>query len=186
MHIGRRWADVARTTISVPDELKARMEQASSTNWSAVACRAFEQTLGDIAAQKREKTMQDVIERLRATKLAHEDEMTKAGREAGRIWAREVATYDELRRAAEYTDFGVGEPIGPYSHQDLLAFHILGIEEDDDRNMKAFGRVPPSEEFWDRVAAEADVSEKQLLNEDFTVGFLEGASGVWDEVANKI
>ena len=55
-----------RTTISVPLELKKRMDKVKEdVNWSALACRAFEQKLAEVASKKENKTMNDVITRLR-------------------------------------------------------------------------------------------------------------------------
>ena len=47
----------ARTTISVPSELKARMDAVDeSVNWSAVACQAFELKLAEITKRKGRRT----------------------------------------------------------------------------------------------------------------------------------
>src|SRR6516225_5119268 len=43
----------ARTTITVPPDLKARMEAVEeSVNWSAIACQAFEQRLAEITRRR--------------------------------------------------------------------------------------------------------------------------------------
>ena len=57
----------ARTTISIPPDLKARMEAVDEpVNWSALACRAFEQKLAEIIKRKGSSNMNDVINRLGA------------------------------------------------------------------------------------------------------------------------
>jgi hypothetical protein len=74
-----------RTSISVPLALKKRMDAAKEQiNWSAIACRAFEEKLAEIASRKRRKTLDDVIQRLRGSKQKEEDEQYKIGYEAGR------------------------------------------------------------------------------------------------------
>jgi hypothetical protein len=85
-----------RTTISVPRNLKRRMDAVKEgINWSAVACRAFEDKLAEIDTKKEEKTMAAVIQRLRATKP---DALYQQGHEDGRRWASERAEYDDLVR----------------------------------------------------------------------------------------
>ena len=90
-----------RTTISLPDELKARMDAVGEpVNWSAEAAKCFERLLGEIAARKKEKDMSDVIARLKASKIENDDEVNAAGFEAGRYWAKNIASYAQLRRAS--------------------------------------------------------------------------------------
>ena len=55
---------------------KERMNAAGKgTNWSAVACRAFEARLAEIAAAKKKKDIEDVVQRLRGSRLRRDDEM---------------------------------------------------------------------------------------------------------------
>lgn len=85
-----------RTTISVPRDLKRQMDAVKQpVNWSALACRAFEEKLADIATKKEEKTMFDIIQRLRATKP---DLIYQQGHADGRRWASERAECEDLLR----------------------------------------------------------------------------------------
>jgi hypothetical protein len=77
-------------------------------SWSAVACRAFEAKLAEIAARKEQRTMDDVIQRLRASQQKDEDEAYRDGHELGREWvtmtgdwAAEVGELKELAKVAE-------------------------------------------------------------------------------------
>jgi hypothetical protein len=89
-----------RTTISVPRDLKRRMDAAKEPiNWSAIACRAFEEKLAEIATKKEEKTMADIIQRLRATKP---DLIYQQGLADGRRWASEQAEYEDLLRLERF------------------------------------------------------------------------------------
>lgn len=73
-----------RTTISLPDDLKARMDEVDQpVNWSAEAAKCFEKLLGEIAARKPKKDMSDIIARLKASKLEGEDESYKLGKKPG-------------------------------------------------------------------------------------------------------
>src|SRR5262245_7258555 len=89
----------ARTTISVPPELKAKMDAVTDEiNWSALACRAFEDKLADLVAKQVMRDRQDVITRLRASKRRTEDEHYQEGQKAGRAWAEATAEAGELQR----------------------------------------------------------------------------------------
>src|SRR6266446_8123193 len=88
-----------RTTISVPAQLKVRMEQVrESVNWSAIACQAFENKLAEIAARKENKSMNDVVERLKASLRSDQGKSFNEGYEAGTNWAENTATAAELAR----------------------------------------------------------------------------------------
>jgi hypothetical protein len=51
-----------RTTITVPQDLKERMDAVQvDVNWSAVAARAFEEKLVEIASKKEKREMSDFI-----------------------------------------------------------------------------------------------------------------------------
>jgi hypothetical protein len=55
----------ARTTITVPADLKARMEAVGEpVNWSAIACQAFEQGLAKIARGQSERIRKMVRNRV--------------------------------------------------------------------------------------------------------------------------
>jgi hypothetical protein len=64
-------------------------------NWSAVACRAFEDKLAEISIKKEEKGIDDIIQRLRASKP---DLIYQQGQEDGRRWASQQAEYEDLLR----------------------------------------------------------------------------------------
>jgi hypothetical protein len=89
---------MARISLYVPDELKARMDQVD-LNWSDIARPAFVSALA-IQHQRSDQSMESAIERLRASKAASlkRDELT--GRADGRRWAENRAEYDELVRIA--------------------------------------------------------------------------------------
>src|SRR5260370_8114024 len=73
-----------RTTITIPSDLKARMDAiGEEVNWSAVASRAFEARLAEIISKRGAKKMEDVVTRLRASKNKAQDEAKTRGIEAG-------------------------------------------------------------------------------------------------------
>lgn len=162
---------MARTTISVPDELKTEMDKVGGVNWSALACKAFEIELGEIAKRKEKKTMNDVIQRLRASKLQSTDVDTKLGREAGEKWAMTVAEASDL------------EAIEAESG----AFDSLG---DDDDGVNVFLEII-ADDPSDVVASDVrDFREQYGLkgqgNVAFMQGFAEGAMHIWDQAKSEI
>lgn len=160
---------MARQNIYVNDDLKERMDAVREpVNWSEVAADAFEKKLGEIAQRKKRKTMTDVVQRLRASKLEHESEEEKLGRKAGEEWARDHAAWAELQRSAQMVDDqswreGVGDAFGLSGN---LISHVCpdlhgdrGAQEDF---WEAWGeeRYPPNEFVWSFFEAAAEVFEK--------------------------
>jgi len=176
-------ANTVRTTISVPNELKARMDACEEAiNWSSVACQAFEAKLAEITKRRGARNMKEVAMRLRASKRKSESGQYNEGFEAGKTWAMNRAEADELERLADLRDgnitnwdvlfdqyggnaFGVAE---------RMAFVILG---DDDEPGRAEAR-----DFCDGAIGEPI----EKLSPGFVRGFVEGALEIWDEVAEGL
>ena len=67
--MAKKTSNTARTTISIPRALKSRMDEVTeNVNWSAVAARSFEDKLAEIISRKEIREMEEVVERLRASK----------------------------------------------------------------------------------------------------------------------
>lgn len=170
-----------RMNISVSDELKARMDRVKEdVNWSALACRAFEAKLGEIAARKEKKNMQDVIERLKASKIESQGEISAEGRRDGEAWARDHAEYSELREIAKALRDAEGQP--------CEAFEVA--EENRFTGAQLFvwtirphvkGDIMEAGMFW-----EAEGFEKGSPDDDYVQAFAEGAMVVWNQVVTKL
>lgn len=170
---------VVRTSISLPDALKAEMDAAGAdVNWSAEAAKCFRLVLGQIAAYKERKEMSDVIARLRASKIGKADAKRAEARAAGQEWARSVAEYDELEVAASLrgADCCAGEPDAPYGHADLIAFDILRLSKDDRDESQ-------SDDFW--ASAKQDRAHI-CMDREFLEAFLDGAGEVFDLVESSL
>ena len=176
-----------RTTISMPSDLKVRMERVRETvNWSAVACRAFENKLAEIAARKEKKAMSDVVERLRASLRIEQGANYQDGWEAGCVWCKEQASAEELRRLQEFEqlikDKGKRAWEQWFSEQrehipwmrlvDLIHKHEFPQPE---------GTAIP---FWKRVLGEE--KHQKLRSGDFLRGFVEGAMELWSKVQKEL
>jgi len=148
-------------------------------NWSAIAAEAFELKLGDLARNRKEKTMETVVERLRASKIRRESALEKEGRDLGAKWAKNMAEFDELQRISEINlnEWFSGQPNAPYGWADYLAFGVLGTNIDDaDRDASHY--------FWQRAVG--NVRDERLSSEEFLTGFVQGAEGVFRQVEDQI
>jgi len=175
--------NIARVNISVPGEVRSRMNQVSKrmpVNWSAVAVEAFESKLQEIEANKKEdREMTQTIERLKALASEEGDDDFAVGRQAGHDWVCNTARPSELRRLARLGVDGLDEIVQasdgnePFGSAERLALAVLSK---DRRNRDdAFG-------FW------GDITDRKVrdLSEDFLRGFVEAAMQTWGEVEDRL
>ena len=126
--------------------------------------------------------MNEVIDRLRASKSEGENELHNQGKLCGEEWSQSSAEYHELERLCKCrNDWGqdwdklfTGHVSG-YRCSPVLAIAdaILATEEGD-----------AHEEFWKQAIGE---NWRWLTsNPAFLGGFADGALEVWDQVADQI
>lgn len=100
--------EYARTTITVPWELKKRMKKAGqSLNWSAIACEAFEGKLDEMGPIEDITSVEEAIKRIKnieAEKDQNYEEAFQEGKEAGTHWALNFATPEQLGRIQKLKD----------------------------------------------------------------------------------
>src|ERR1700733_607916 len=92
---------MARVSIYVTEDLKTRMDRiGEAANWSEIVRPAI---LSEVASHehRKGKTMATVVERLRASRIKHDQEMETLGAEAGRTWASDTAEFAELQRVSK-------------------------------------------------------------------------------------
>lgn len=89
---------VVRTNISVPRQLKARMDRVKGVNWSAVASDAFETKLLELTSTREVQGMNDTIARLKAAAQLEANQDYQEGHQLGEKWAMEKATPRQMRR----------------------------------------------------------------------------------------
>jgi hypothetical protein len=178
-----KMAKHARTTITVPADLKARMDEVDeSVNWSAIAAQAFEQKLAEITKRRGAKDMKDVINRLRASKKQFVNDQYQAGYDAGQEWAKDSADAGELILLRQWKNsagndwnacFATGEN-DAYGACEKFVFTIWP-EHDGDRQM--------AKEFWENNASEGQSDHPE---DTYVLGFAEGALAIWEEVEDQI
>jgi hypothetical protein len=171
-----------RQIVSIPDDLKKRMDKvADQVNWSAVAASAFEKKLGEIAESKETKDMNDVIQRLRKSKIESEGETFKEGRDAGKSWVENNAEVPELKRLDRYH---------AENHRD--AWYLCTVESDAFSAAEHLARAITGDndldrsgmrEFWQGVLGD---DEEKIHDDDFLKGFVDGAMELWSEVEGKL
>lgn len=168
---------MARTTISIPDSLKDRM-QSVDIDWSAVAVAAFEQKLGELAAQKAEEAQTDVLEPLRASPLAAEDDAYDKGVQDGRAWATDHALFVDLKSLNEHLEHNDGHLVlsteaADFSPSECLYDIIFGVEGVDSRS--------DASDFWE-AHGHWEGSRDTIAYLD---GFAAGAMAVYKETINE-
>lgn len=179
-----------RTTITIPNALKARMDKVREpVNWSALACAAFEAKLGEIAARKEKKNMEDVVSRLRASKRASDDTISKEGYSAGQRWAKNHAEAAELERIEALLDKLDGDAQHgrddyfddetynqAYSLAEVFYSVLSGIAPHMDRDA--------AYEFWVNAAGESAAEHGPPA--PYIRSFAEGALDVWEQVKTEL
>lgn len=157
---------MARVSIYVPDELKARMDEAGdSVNWSEVARPAFTAALAAFNHRKGQN-MESAIERLRASKELSEKQDQDIGKAEGRMVAKDLLDYDNL-----------------------VALSKVNFDQVDEDNAYALlkGALDPNNEESPR-----EFNEMYFTNDGaevsgaFALGFIEGAQEFFDEIKDKL
>jgi hypothetical protein len=157
-----------KVNLYVSDDLKARMDDTGeAVNWSAVAQRAFREAISTHQIRKDRSDMEHVVERLRASKERYEDRQLAAGREIGAKWAKTQAEYFELVAVAGFD---------PNAHDGELDSDTLQWLIDPDGEMDSREWAA----FWDAHYGRGKPSDA------FIRGFIEGATGVYDAVAEQL
>lgn len=122
--------------------------------------------------------MQNVIERLKESKLKSEADNRQLGKELGIEWAKTTAQYSELE-SIENIENNFFDGVGPFSHAEYLAMEILRLDEEnmDNREIES-----ACEDFWECVGA----GKQKLESIEVLEGFVEGAQELFSEVKNAI
>jgi hypothetical protein len=177
-----------RTTISVPADLKARMDKVEEpVNWSALACRAFESKLAEIAAKRETKSMSDVVERLRASMRSKESQAYKNGFKAGKSWAEQDAEVGELARLEEWKDSIEREPSLPdwetyCTVPDPRQRQGVGVTMTETITGETLDRTGVRD-WWE---ANMGYDSGKVEDGTFVRGFVDGALDVWEAVKDEL
>jgi post-segregation antitoxin (ccd killing protein) len=169
---------MARTTISLPDDLKAEMDAlGDSINWSATAAEAFRVAI-ECAKVRRQRTegkkMKAAIARLRESRKAYLDEADDRGHADGTEWAIETAEYGELTSLAHWwaqTDScETNDALGPGGT------FLCMISNDDSV------RGADIDNFWTELGKDRDDDDQNSA--PYWDGFVRGALEVFEQVGD--
>ena len=155
-------APMPRITVYVSDGLKARMDVLNDRiNWSEAAQAAFERQIS-LATLPEDLDMNDVIERVRESKVEFELAQAGLGREHGREWAMKRAAYEDLKNisALEFINRA-----GSYAAQ-FQRVYANGDDSVDD--------------FWN------DGTSDYSPSDEYVEAYVEGVKDIWNEIADKI
>jgi hypothetical protein len=177
-----------RRTISLSAELQKRMDACGETvNWSAIAAQAFAAEVARINVKKEHATMDDVIERLRASQRSGRSELFDEGYDKGCEWAKHEASAIELRRlfrawsqskkAYDVENWLTKSKITDREPADIAFYAVIRPYEY--RETREFG----AEDFWETALDEGSV---RVLDEEFVHGFALGANDVYSQVADRL
>ena len=92
---------MARTTISIPDDLREAMDATeNSVNWSALAADAFRTEINRINSRKAQLSganMDAVVSRLKSSKQRYRSHVKARGERDGTTWAKHYARFENLK-----------------------------------------------------------------------------------------
>lgn len=165
---------MARTTISLPDDLKAEMDKSDSeANWSALAADAFRAEINRIRARKAAlegKRMQATVARLKASKAAYAKDANARGQIVGGRWASQEADYRQLKSLSLAMPLDLNKSDDPLP----LVLRMMGNERARQDQL----------DFWTNLRYEHDNDDRD--SGPFWDGFVAGALEVFKEVAPKL
>ncbi|WP_439816553.1 hypothetical protein [Zavarzinia sp. CC-PAN008] len=138
-----------------------------AANWSAIAQRAFRETVLTLATRK-DPNMTNVIERLRASKARATTEAFEAGQACGRRWAETTAEFEELEAFEPYSEIEWEWEGGLETLQKL-------IDPDGDMHASEW------RDFWEKHG-----NGRSEPNDAFANGFMAGAGALFVEVADEL
>jgi hypothetical protein len=150
-----------RINVYVPDSMKERMDAlADQVNWSEAAQAAFNREIMNRNVEV--ENMEQVIERLKASKAEYEISENQRGRKAGHEWACRYASYGALKVVSD------------------LELEGTGFAEQFD---VALGNNPrEGASFW----IDEDTGRVKYPSDKYVFGFWDAADDVFAQVEDKL
>ena len=182
---------MARTTISIPDHLKAQMDEWEGVNWSGVAQVAFQKVIQHETAKNKlleDGDMSAVVQRLRNSREEFdetlEDKIREQGVEAGAEWAKRRADYSQLASLAQTCDLQDADAAAEHFQTAIVGY---GLSRDEIAAAIAEANMESPKQFWEfEIGLDGEDYLLAASNSTFRSGFVEGALAVWGEVADQI
>jgi hypothetical protein len=126
---------MATMNISLPDELKERMEGIAGVKWSRVAAEAFEREVNSRTLKGND--MQAAIERLKTSRVKVEETDRQSGIECGKSWAMKDAEWDQLVAVAELDEASLSagllfQQLAEFGYDDDEACSVFAKSDDEE------------------------------------------------------
>ena len=151
-----------KVTIYVGKQLKDDMDRmGDAVNWSNVAQTAFSTEIRRKAWKMMDDKMQAAMERLKSSKADTEANEELVGKERGRHWAMNIASYEDLRAISQID-------LNDIQYDGILPSIVCNKLED--------------RSFW----REYSMRPNEEVTDTFVHGFVEGATEFFDEVSDRI
>jgi len=151
-----------RINLSIPGELKERMDKLADVNWSRVAQETFETHLTIYELKEKNMTTEAGLERLRASKKSNAEREEAEGIAAGKKWAIEDAEYDQLKRVADLSESN--------DEESPMALAVAILNDGDSASWQEVGECMEN------------LFNTKEPSDDFITGFVQGAAEVFDQV----
>jgi hypothetical protein len=166
-----------RTTITLPHDLKKRMDAANEqVNWSATAAAAFEAKLLEIESRKDVKDMSEVVERLRASKAKQNKADAEYGAKLGEQWAKKTAEYSQLKRLEQRMHSKRFSARKNAFYEDAFELYRV-IHPEPENQDPTIGLT-----WWEEMVS----GELYILTPAFLQAFVEAAVAVLQEVEGEL
>lgn len=181
---------VIRVNISVPKDLKSRMEQiGDGVNWSAVATEAFRRKVLEMESKPTTDDTNALAARYDAAEEMEGQEQYQEGRRAGEQWVREGNAQTVLRamRRLEKVDENPAEDVeymlGVYGNgmNQGTAVGLAGMMGCTDEGEGRQSHWHKVKAFWAEILDNKDGAE-QIEEYQFALGFVHGAMELWQKI----
>jgi len=161
-----------RMNISIPDDLRDRMDQHPDVNWSSLAQSTFELEIRSKAQGTGD--MEQVIERLKASREQADLKCKPQWIAYGVAYASNKAEYDELRRLSHIEPEYILDNSGGYNLLKELASARDGVPADEAETIGFFEE------------AMGGIEELPVMSRAKLLWFLEGTMIIWNRVKDIV
>lgn len=135
---------MARINISIPDELKEKMDKWVNENWSSVAQDEFNRHIKLLEIKEVDMT-EAQLERLRQSRDKHYQKSHAEGVELGKEWALNSADFDEIERVVDMAN-GINAVIDAGGEINFISELTEALQYGDAEIEEIFGTRTPSDE----------------------------------------
>jgi len=149
---------MAKVTVYVPNDLKARMDALGEPNWSSTAQEAFLHVIRNEEWKMVTDEIEQAVLRLQASKKKYCMDEEEYGKVDGREWALKEASYEELAKLRSLID---NESMCEWSMWEVA----MELQRRDGSGF-----------CWD----------SDHLSDSYVEGFVDGAVAVFDDVKDKL